>query len=215
MGAFFGAVQGSYAYLLIFQIIVVTVLLLFLLWLIARRLREFGEPETVPAMPDEGAARMSTEQTDRIRTLESQLSEAQTAGSNVTEWKDKNKTLQDKVKFLEGKLLEYQILQEEIGTLSALKSENEGLKKLLSQAGTAIPAAPPPTPESTPAPAAVAPAARPAPAEKRIELESPADGLKPFDDVPETSKDAKAVAESLGQDEIDGILSKLDNMNKK
>ena len=49
--------------------------------------------------------------------------------------KEKNKALQDKVQYLEQKLLEYEILQEEISTLSVLKLENEKLK---SQRGRSV-----------------------------------------------------------------------------
>lgn len=65
--------------------------------------------------------------------------------------------LRDKVRYLESKLLEYEIVQEEISTLGTLKNQNEELKQQIAQleeklrprtaapAPTSVPAASPPS----------------------------------------------------------------------
>jgi|GEM_PF-6022194 len=60
--------------------------------------------------------------------------------------------LKHKIDYLEGKLLEYEIVQEEIASLSSLKVENEKLREELVQMQRSRPA-PKPAPDSTPAPA--------------------------------------------------------------
>jgi hypothetical protein len=59
--------------------------------------------------------------------------------------------LKHKIEYLEGKLLEYEIVQEEIASLSSLKVENEKLREEIVQMQRARPA-PKATPEPTPAP---------------------------------------------------------------
>lgn len=197
MNSFFGVLQGSYAYLLIFQIVVVTGLLLVLLWLIARRIREVGQPETVPAVPDATLSALSKAQSEKILGLETQIQELEKGGAGLVQLKEKNKALSDKVQYLEQKLLEYEILQEEISTLSVLKLENEKLK---GQLGGVLAA---PRPES------------PAPSPSRAATSSPAPteasgaGLKPFDD----NSDKKSVDGTMAQEEIDGLIAKIDSLS--
>ena len=115
--------QGGYAYLLIFQIIVVSSLCVLLAAMILRRMRS----ETLPisGAVAKGAAGTSVELTElqiKYKVLETENTKLQTGKTDSV-------ALQEKVKFLESKLLEYEILQEEIGALSSLKVENEKLRK--------------------------------------------------------------------------------------
>lgn len=198
MTSFLELLQGSYAYLLIFQIVIVTMLLLSLLWLIARRLREPAVPDPVSTVPDESILRLSREQATKIQALESQISELEKGGATLVQAGEKSKALQDKVTYLEQKLLEYEILQEEISTLSLLKVENEKLKAQVVQLGGSGGRA-----SSTPT--------APAPSGGQFSSDSPTTGLKPFDDV----SDDKPAKGTLAQDEIDGLIAKIDSLSTK
>jgi hypothetical protein len=145
--------QGAYAYLLIFQILVVTLLFLTLLWMLVRRIRlaaEAGElPTTSAPNATTGAdtanltgevSKLLAESQQTVTALRAQISQLENqllnsgssteaaAGAADPKLAENHQLLQEKVKYLEGKLLEYEILQEEIGTLSSLKIENEQLK---------------------------------------------------------------------------------------
>lgn len=148
-------IQGAYAYLLIFLILVVSGLFLALLWLVVRRTKEAGQAAadllansqlapagTITAPVQAVLGGITKEEWDglneennklkgKIEVLENDL--RATAGSS-----DRAKELNDKVQYLESKLLEYEILQEEIGTLSALKVENEQLKQRLVASGISL-----------------------------------------------------------------------------
>ncbi len=201
MNSFIQGLPGSYAYLLVLQIVIVSTLLLFLLWLIARRLREVPEtePQTV-VVPDEAILRLSREQASKIEQLESQVAELDKGGAGVAQAAEKSKALEDKVRYLEQKLLEYEILQEEISSLSVLKIENEKLKAQILQLGGA------PSPRSAPASERA-----PSTASSPLSVSLDAPGLKAFDDEPEAVEKASA----LGQDEIDGLIEKIDKLSSK
>lgn len=125
--------HSSYVYLLIFQIIIVVALVFSLLALIVRRMR--GEQMAGASAGGEASAfdaeldALSKAQAEKIRELEAQVNEMGDSSDVVNKLKEQNDQYSEKVKYLEQKLLEYEILQEEIGTLSQLKVENEKLKK--------------------------------------------------------------------------------------
>lgn len=175
--------QGGYAYLLIFQIVVVSALFLLLVTMVLRRMKTEVAHFSGVVAATEGASHSATTEDSgewkaKFLALEEDFLKSK-AG------KDDHDALVEKVKFLEGKLLEYEILQEEIGSLSNLKTENEKLKTELSEiqasvnqtpveAGSAPPppvepivavsTPPPPPPEPSPEPVVVAaPAASAAP----------------------------------------------------
>ena len=139
MSGLTSVLQGSYSYLLVFQIAVVTVLLLTLILLIARRIR-YAEvaatPEHRENVASEAALQISEEQMKEIEALREKISEMERDNADVVQIKEKNKAYAEKVKYLEQRLLEYEILQEEIGTLSHLKTENENLKKRIQNMGS-------------------------------------------------------------------------------
>lgn len=204
MEIFLNVLQGAYAYLLIFQILVVSLLFLVLCWLVIKRTKEaalmppgplpfnaseranpmladtatafqtlaaesaagLGTPTAVPtattaaftadsvsanpsltAQPT-GAVTPTVQgqvpsaaftSSELSRDLEQKLSQLELEKLQNKQVIEESKGLQDKVKFLESKLLEYEILQEEIGALSALKHENEQLKRKLVESGLPVP----------------------------------------------------------------------------
>lgn len=148
--------QGPYAYLLILQILIVTALFLSLIGLVIRRLRGVeaieGPLVDIAAPPNPELEALSKEQSEKIRQLELQIDEIGGSGDIVAKLKEQGDQYADKIKYLEQKLLEYEILQEEIGTLSQLKVENEKLKKevLTSSDGSPAPAAESDDPNSDP-----------------------------------------------------------------
>lgn len=161
---FVETLHGSYAYLLIFQILLVTALFLSFLWLVAQRIRRSAgslialSTENAALTPPKTAGEMS-----ELNELKGRLSALQAENDKHRAASDENKSLREKIRYLESKLLEYEILQEEIGTLSALKLENEKLKEeivhlkpsvlksRLSAPRTVVEAAPP-VPEVSSAP---------------------------------------------------------------
>jgi cell division protein FtsX len=123
---------GFFSYLLIFQILMVSGLMLALLRIMYMRMKKVSETESDIVSAVSSAAPIveglspaaEKELRDKITKLEADNSTL--ANSN----KD-NSSLVDKIKYLESKLLEYEILQEEITTLTNLKNENETLKAQL------------------------------------------------------------------------------------
>lgn len=111
--------QGGYAYLLIFQIFVVTALFLLLVVMVVRRIKNEAlqtsglvTTTTGHAITSEDVAPLHA----RIKELEQENQRlGQSPNANAAE-------LQEKITFLESKLLEYEILQEEIGSLGNLKA---------------------------------------------------------------------------------------------
>jgi len=141
MEIFLRLVQGSYAYLLVFQILVVTGLVLALIGLVVRRTREAHAPRNADgtAMAPQTIVVTAPNAADeaKIVELESKLKIAEEEVKQLKSSTGDVKTMKEKIKYLESKLLEYEILQEEIGTLSALKVENEQLKQQIQANKTA------------------------------------------------------------------------------
>lgn len=127
MEALYLLLQGSYGYLLIFQILVVTSLFVAFLWMMAQRTKSenysFAAPAEGPTVTSVSAVTPSEYQQLKEKCLK--LEEENT---KMLSLKEEYEGLLQKTKFLESKLLEYEILQEEIGTLGSLKVENETLK---------------------------------------------------------------------------------------
>lgn len=149
--------QGAYAYLLIFLVAVVSGHFLLLLWLIARRIREaaVGGAElgagaevvsnlSAMSVGSATAAAVSPSPTpemaptivqgvpvEEVEALKKELTQLKSERTEIQATLDSSSELKERVKYLESKLLEYEILQEEITALSALKVENEELKKKL------------------------------------------------------------------------------------
>ncbi len=130
--------HGPYTYLIVFQVLVISVLMLLLLWFMVKRtlrrealagagndLLSFSPPvspvhaEPVPqkVLKEEKEPMPAAEQTAPAETIP-------VASQNTPD----NQALLEKVQYLETKLLEYEILQDEIGTLKKLKKENEELR---------------------------------------------------------------------------------------
>ncbi len=101
---------------------------------------------------------------------------------------DESITLKDKIKYLESRLMEYEIVQEEISNLSQLRVENERLKEELLQFQSS----------RKPVDQAAAPAGEPAPA-----ADAPAAS---------SAEMANPVLDNVSQDQIDNILKKLDQI---
>jgi len=121
--------RGSYSWILIFQILLVTALFLGILYLWVQRIvaaNTENEEETGTE------AEVSTEALAELEGLREKVEKLQDQPNPLA---NENKGLKEKVRYLESKLLEYEILQEEIGTLSALKLENEQLKKQVTDRG--------------------------------------------------------------------------------
>lgn len=127
MTTFFDLLQSNFAYLLIAQIILVTLLFLGMLAVSIRRLKNGGNLASDGAEVGGGGADMA-----EFLALQEKLAQFEIEISRGKLLADENKLLREKVRYLESKLLEYEILQEEIGTLSALKLENENLKQELN-----------------------------------------------------------------------------------
>jgi len=126
--------QGSYAYLLIFQVLIVSGLILAFIWLVFRRMKE------LPGETSEQVAPVV--HSEEVEALRSQLSALNAESEKLKKELAAKQDIDGKVKFLEAKLLEYEILQEEISSLSRLKLENEKLREKLVtlEGGSAIPA---------------------------------------------------------------------------
>jgi cell division septum initiation protein DivIVA len=78
---------------------------------------------------------------------------AQSSSDESSAPKEDTSALKKQIEFLEGKLLEYQIIQDEIASLSTLKQENEKLRQEimgLQRTATTAPTAAPTPPASAP-----------------------------------------------------------------
>lgn len=144
-------VQGAYAYLLICLILIVSGLFLSLLWLIVKRTKEAGSfamagaslgGQTITAPVDAILPQIDTAELDSLhkenQKLKDKVQVLEDEIKNSGGASDRAKELNDKVQYLESKLLEYEILQEEIGNLSSLKIENEQLKQKLVESGLSL-----------------------------------------------------------------------------
>lgn len=223
MEIFSHILQGSYAYVLIAQVLVVAGLLLALLWLIVQRTKSgVGVDEAVAAA---GVSKVieTVVQTGgpEFEALKRRCVQLEEELAHTQKMRAEYESLQQKVKFLESKLLEYEILQEEIGTLSALKVENEKLKKELvtlqaeidkqsaqkeaaqreMAAANAPPAAPVSASEPTPAPVADPSIAAPA-AQTADPIPEPASAA--------ASPETPAAAPSAESKALDGLLAEID-----
>ncbi len=151
MGIFIKVLQGSYAYLLIFEIVVVSLLFLTFLWMLVRRIREAEATDEVelspsprietaqpqPTVPAAVAAVVEANKT--LQDLKTQITVLEEEPGKADSLNHLNEELREKVRYLESKLLEYEILQEEIGTLSTLKAQNEELRQQLVLSGKTPP----------------------------------------------------------------------------
>jgi len=122
--------QGGLGYLLIAEIVIVTGLVLTLIALILKRIRFPQEAlnlaaETKPSeMIDATKTPEYLELLAKLQSIEGEKAQAMaTPGSS-----EEVAPLKEKLAYLENKLLEYEIVQEEIGALGELKAENEKLR---------------------------------------------------------------------------------------
>ena len=104
-----------------------------LMWLIVQRLKENATPVVVAAQGNVIDSPEYQSLFAQYEALQNSLANAGDGGGGD------HKALHDKIQYLESKLLEYEILQEEIGTLSNLKVENERLREMLVKAGIKAP----------------------------------------------------------------------------
>ncbi len=235
MEIFQDVLRGFYPFLLIFQILIVSGLVLTLIWFVIQRAKEssqaataegnagakvsaqgdsaaVGTPQTAgnalgepildsaptalgePILPFETPAAESAptvQETVPVASGRSSSGESVPANlSGITEElaakeallksaNEEGTQLKDKIRYLESRLMEYEIVQEEISALSTLRVENEKLKEdLLKFQGGRKPDAP--TAASTPPSAA------------------------------ETSHSAEAEGTTQGQ--IESLLSKIDGL---
>ncbi|MFM8268936.1 MAG: hypothetical protein ACKN9V_02015 [Pseudomonadota bacterium] len=151
--------QGPLGYTLLGEILGVTSLSWVFVAMMLKKLR-YESAEIVAAPEPEMIPSFKVEETPeylalmaQIRQLEAEKLKAQESQSGAAEAEKMQKT----ISYLENKLLEYEIVQEEISTLGELKSENEKLKLELnslkkqlssfSEAPTPEPSAKDPMPE--------------------------------------------------------------------
>lgn len=136
--------SGFFAYLLIAQIFVVTGLLLYLLGMMARRISRLSSTEgAAVAQSTVVVAQVTSVNADLEKELRDKITKLESENSQLASGGNKDQTgLVDKVKYLESKLLEYEILQEEIGQLSNLKNENETLRTRVQELETQSKASP-------------------------------------------------------------------------
>lgn len=198
--------QGGYAYLLIFQIVVVSSLFLLLISMVLKRMKQEALHFSMASAPSADGTK----------------AEAKTEGAastgDVAEWKTKfesldaefqklakngpDQALNDKIKFLESKLLEYEILQEEISSLSNLKSENEKLKGEMLRMQASLNGGRVPTADVVPSEKAPAPAPAPTP-------ETAAASAPTAEPTPEPTPAVPAATAS----ELDGLLKEIDSLS--
>lgn len=123
--------QGTLGYVLVSEILVVTGLSWLLIGMILRKIRYGGvdlvKPDELPPEPQKIEHHPEYQALlEKNRSLEAKLAESSSSTSQVPEDYDK---LKSTIQFLEKKLLEYEIVQEEISTLGDLKLENEKLRE--------------------------------------------------------------------------------------
>lgn len=229
MAAIYHLLQGSYGYILIFQIIVVTGLFVFFLWMMAQRSKSAYLGNTIDAGAVAAGAAASGVTPSEWQQLKEKCAKLEEENAKATALKEEYEGLLQKVKFLESKLLEYEILQEEIGTLSSLKVENEKLKselqvlqrEIASSKGAPItppiippmPApgaetAPPPAPEGiadlpTSVPNMDFSTANPTPAEVSVGAEATAEALPDVAPPPIAADDG-----------LEGLLKQIDSLTQ-
>lgn len=161
------SIVGPYPFLLIAQILIVSALLLSLIWIFIQRAQEVvvdkadhGESASMVAVaaPVPTPAAVATPAAPKVESPvevaptapPSEVPAAPVSQANEVEAQKlaaEAEGLKDKVRYLESRLMEYEIVQEEISNLGSLRSENEKLKeellRLNASAGVAAPAAEP------------------------------------------------------------------------
>lgn len=121
--------QGPLGYFLILEIFAVVGLSWVVVAMMIRRIRYRASESLVPELQDQLAKIEEHPEYVALMTqnqlLQSQLNEKSTSEIKYPEEVEK---LKSTIQFLEKKLLEYEIVQEEISTLGDIKVENEKLK---------------------------------------------------------------------------------------
>jgi hypothetical protein len=220
--------SGMDAFLLVVQILIISGLLLAFIWLMILRTREIAdkapvveahvdhapeapahapepvvaapEPPPPPVAPTEPVAAATEAATEAHAEAAPSSNAAQAPNPSAEELE----SLKEKVRYLESRLMEYEIVQEEIGTLSQLRDENGRLKDELAkvQGGGAPSSA---IPEAAVAVSPEAPAqsaAAEVPSTQEPSTPSPAAEPNP-------------ILESVSAGQIDTILQKLDEITTK
>jgi len=228
--AILNILRGPYAYLLIVQLLVTAGLALTFIYLIYIRLSQ--------------SAANSAVDTSNILEFKKTAAGVAAAGtkSNPT-GKTENldpDALRERVTYLESKLLEYEILQEEIATLSSLRSENETLKKDLQglknkpaqakekeaekpapkdpENKTPPPAAPAQEAQAKPEPKAEAKAEPKAEAKKpKIEpkVEPKLETAAPSPATPKVQEPQAAAPAKDGNPSLEDLLKQIDELSQK
>jgi len=138
MEAILQALQtGSYAYLLIAQILIVTGLGLTLIWFLLKRTQQsalagpidFDEMDEMSEKPKEPTVAASDPA--EVTMLKAKISAMETEHQGISEINDQLENLKNYNKELNTQLGEYEILQEEIGELTRIKEENARLREEL------------------------------------------------------------------------------------
>lgn len=140
MELIFHSIQGVASLLVIFQVLIVCGISLGLIAILIKKTKasyDVSLPANSLPTSSEGSVPLVEGKSFPVDT-ESDKKEVESLRlkiKSLEEENEKNKLeksdssgVQDKVRYLETKLLEYEILQEEISTLSSLKNENEQLK---------------------------------------------------------------------------------------
>ncbi|MBY0369231.1 hypothetical protein K2X33_01000, partial [bacterium] len=124
---------------------------------------------------------------------------------------DENTTLKDKIQYLESRLMEYEIVQEEISALGQLREQNDQMRSQLEKLGVKpeVGDAPPVAGSSGPA-VDTLPTTTPA-----SEATAAAPVAPQAAGAPGPANQANPVTEAVSNDQIDSILSQLDNITEK
>jgi len=139
MVIFESVLHGNYGALLITQVLVVSGLMLALLWIVVRRTRESYADMPTIAVDVAADLELAKVQKKELEELQLKIVALEESKVSTDALGDENRVLNEKLRYLESKLLEYEILQEEIGTLSMLKEENEHLRRQINAAGLSEP----------------------------------------------------------------------------
>jgi hypothetical protein len=151
------SIAGPYPYLLVAQILIVSSLLLSLIWIFIQRAQQgeleraeqgallevakvptpapFESPAPVVEKTAVPAATPERSASPDLATPAVALNKENEA--EIQKLSAESEGLKDKVRYLESRLMEYEIVQEEISNLGALRSENEKLKEELMKLSAA------------------------------------------------------------------------------
>jgi len=121
--------QGLLGYFLLLEVFAVVGLSWVVIAMMIRRIR-YAVPESVVPESQNQLAKIEEHPEYRALMAQNQLLQSQLKEKSNSETKspDDVEKLKSTIQFLEKKLLEYEIVQEEISTLGDLKVENEKLK---------------------------------------------------------------------------------------